>query len=217
MGSFKPLLPLGNTSVIEKSVRMFESAGINNINVVVGYKSNELLPILKPLKVNIIANNNYSEGMFSSVKAGIRIIEPSIEAFFFLPGDIPLVLPKTITALITAYRSNSAGIIYPCLNGERGHPPLISTAYRDTILSWDKEGGLRSLLQEYEADVLDIEVEDQGVLQDMDTPLDYQRVRESVSGYVIPSVHECHRLLDNWEVPEQVQRHCQTVAQVAEG
>jgi CTP:molybdopterin cytidylyltransferase MocA len=87
-----------------------------------------MIIVLKSLPVDVIENGNYPSGMFSSVKAGVKAITPEVEAFFMQPVDIPLITPLTIKKILAAYRVHKAGVIYPCFNGKRGHPPLISTA-----------------------------------------------------------------------------------------
>ncbi|SHK38461.1 DVU_1551 family NTP transferase [Desulforamulus aeronauticus] len=215
MGSFKPLLPLAGSTVIEKSVSVFRSMGIQEITVVVGHRAKELLPVLSRMGVNIIYNRDYASGMFSSVKAGVSSIKASVEAFFLLPGDIPLVRPATVARLVDVYLNCPSGIIYPCFKGERGHPPLISAGYQAAILAWEKDGGLRTLLEEFAAEARDVEVTDQGVLLDMDTPGDYQKIRETLPRDTIPSIKDCLALLKNAAVPASVTQHCQAVAKVA--
>ena len=60
----------------------------------------------------------------------------------------------------------------------RGHPPLISASYRDSILSWHGDGGLKALLMQFEGDSATVETGDEGILLDMDTPEDYERLQE---------------------------------------
>lgn len=176
MGAFKPLLPLGETTVIEKAVSSFLAAGIQDIRVVVGHRADEVIPVLDRLGVKSIINGHYSRGMYSSVTAGVRSFEPEVQAVFLLPGDNPLVKPQTILELIKFYKESEAGIIYPCFKGLRGHPPLISARYIKSILAWNQPGGLRVLLSNYARDALKVEVADQGVVLDMDNPTDYQKV-----------------------------------------
>lgn len=176
MKSFKPLLPLGESTVVEKAVEGFVKAGIKDILVVVGHRAEQLLPILDRLPVRTIYNTNFSEGMFSSICAGVKGLTPEVEAFFLLPVDNPIVNPSTLIKLKETFYAAQAGIIYPNYQGMRGHPPLISSRYVNDVLSWDKPGGMRAILDQYENNALDLEVDDQGILLDMDTPDDYQRM-----------------------------------------
>jgi CTP:molybdopterin cytidylyltransferase MocA len=63
MGAFKPLLPFGDTTVMERSIALFRRAGIRDIRVVVGHNSSELLPLLKRLQALPLLNERYQEGM----------------------------------------------------------------------------------------------------------------------------------------------------------
>lgn len=176
MKRFKPLLPLGQSTVVEKAVEAFVKAGILDIRVVVGHRADELLPVLDRLKVNSIYNPDFPEGMFSSICAGVKNLTPEVEAFFLLPVDNPIINPSTITKLKETFYAAESAIVYPTYQGMRGHPPLISSRYVNDVLSWDKPGGMRAILEQYENNALDLEVDDGGILLDMDTPDDYQQM-----------------------------------------
>ena len=176
MGTLKALLPLGRATVIEEAVRRFHAAGVDDVRVVTGHRAGELAPVLRKLGVKEIFNPDYEQGMFASVRAGVRSLEPGISAFFLLPADIPLVKPGTIKGLLHASRHRGAMIVYPRFRGSRGHPPLISTALVGNLPP-DCEGGLRAFLGRYSAVALDLEVMDEAILLDCDTPEDYRRLQ----------------------------------------
>lgn len=181
MRAFKPLLPFGETTVLERSIDLFRAADIADIRVVVGHRADELLPLLKSRQIRPLLNERYQEGMFSSVVAAAASLEPESEAFFLLPVDFPLVRRETVEMLLRAWRNAAGGILYPAFNGRRGHPPLLATSYRDVILSWQGDGGLSALLQQYQGDAATIETGDEGILLDMDTPEDYERLQSRCS------------------------------------
>lgn len=175
LGAWKPLQPLGPSTFIEEAVRRFRTAAVEDIRVVTGHRAEDLAPVLKKLGVREVFNPDYDQGMFASVRAGVRSLEPGIAAFFLLPVDIPLVSPRNLTGLLQAYRQGGARIVYPRFQGKRGHPPLIASACVAGLpLAW--EGGLRAFLSRYENVALDLEVMDEAVLLDCDTPEDYQRL-----------------------------------------
>ena len=215
MGRLKSLLPLGEATVIERSIGSFLAAGVQDVRVVLGYRSGEIARVLEASGVAIVMNHDYQEGMYSSIKAAVRSLEPKVEAFFLLPGDLPLVRWQTVQRLITVFAESGKGIVYPCFNGERGHPPIISTRYAQKILSWNGRGGLRALLNQYDADALNVEITDPGVLLDMDTPEDYQRAVQWFRGGYIPSVQECMELLQELKVDGRIMEHGRAVAQLA--
>ena len=87
MEDFKPLLPLGNKCVTERVLHAFRAAGITDLIVVTGHRADELQRVVAPLKVRCVENSRYHQGMFSSVRTGIRALAASCEAFFIHPAD----------------------------------------------------------------------------------------------------------------------------------
>ncbi|MDR3604006.1 MAG: nucleotidyltransferase family protein [Syntrophaceae bacterium] len=178
MSEFKPLLKFGAKTVLERVVEAFWHAGVEDVRVVVGHREHDLTPVLERRHIRWIKNERYQEGMLSSIKAGVASIEQDIDGFFVTPVDIPLVRTSTIAAIVDAFRESGKLICYPNFLGRRGHPPLISTQYRDEILQWDKPGGLKGFLQQKEVEAIDLTVQDERILLDMDTLEDYQRLLE---------------------------------------
>jgi molybdenum cofactor cytidylyltransferase len=179
MGAFKPLLPFGSTTVIERVIATIREAGVETIRVVVGWQAEQLIAVLARCGVSWVRNERFEDGMFSSVQAGVRGLPSGLRAFFILPGDMPLVQPATLVRLIAEWDARPGGIVYPCHEGKRGHPPLIAADYIPEILLATPSAVLRELLARHAEDARDIEVADPGILVDLDTPDDYQ---ESLRG-----------------------------------
>jgi molybdenum cofactor cytidylyltransferase len=215
MGEFKPLLPLGRSTAIERAVGSFREAGVRDVRVVVGYRAEEITPILARLGAQAVFNVHYDAGMYSSVVAGVGSLSRDTGVFFLLPGDSPLVKPRTVRELLRAWGESRAGIIYPCFLGRRGHPPLISTTYVETILAGERPGGLRAVLARHEDAALDVEVTDQGVLIDVDTPADYQKALAYSLREDIPTEEECRAILGKLKVPQEVIAHSRLMADVS--
>jgi molybdenum cofactor cytidylyltransferase len=174
MGAFKPLLPFGSTTVIERVIATIHEAGVETVRVVVGWQAEQLIPVLARRRIPWVRNERFEDGMFSSVQAGVRSLPSGLRAFFILPGDMPLVHPSTLTQLIAAWDAQPGGIVYPCHEGKRGHPPLIASAYLPEILRETLSGSLRELLGRHANIARDIEVTDAGILLDLDTPEAYR-------------------------------------------
>lgn len=178
MGMLKPLLPLGRETVIERVIHIFRSAGIPDILVVIGHGAERLTPLLKKKFVRWVINENYDEGMFSSVQAGVKRLHQCSRAFFLHPVDIPLIRISTLQKLMDTFREGKADIYRPCYQGKRGHPPLIAPVLVPYILEFKEPGGLRSLLSRHEERSLDVECDDPGVLKDLNTPEDYEEMQQ---------------------------------------
>ena len=195
-GEFKPLLPLGEETILERVVRLFQGNGIDDIRVVTGHRAAEVIPVLKPLGIQTVHNEDYHKGMLSSVKAGLRSQRPDGQALFLQPVDIPLVRPRTLTALIRAFSEGKGKILYPTFRGRRGHPPLIAIRYVECLLAWNGEGGVRAFLERYEPDAIEVPVVDEYVLFDVDTPVDYLEIKARYKTYDIPTIDESLVLLE---------------------
>ncbi|WP_061214005.1 nucleotidyltransferase family protein [Syntrophomonas wolfei] len=176
MTSMKALLPLGETTVLERVAAAFRQAGITDIRVVTGYRRELFLPLLQKLVLREIYNPFYAEGMFSSVQSGVSSLEPGSEAFFIMPVDIPLLKAATLQTLLEHFDHKQAEVFHPCYQGRRGHPPLLAYSMRQRILQWEGAGGLKGLLRQHEDKSVNIAVPDKAILLDMDTAEQYQHL-----------------------------------------
>lgn len=179
MDGFKPLLTIRGKKLIEHVADLFKEAGIDDLVTVVGHRSAELIPVVEAVSSRWVVNLHYSEGMFSSVQCGVKVLRGSCDAFFLLPVDIPLVSPSTISALLDGLKKNPAApVCYPQFQSRRGHPPLVATSLIDTILEYDGQGGMRGMLRGYEGRAMTVEVEDRFIIEDIDTRADLVRLKK---------------------------------------
>jgi molybdenum cofactor cytidylyltransferase len=176
MGSFKPLLKFGDYTAIETIIKAHLNSGIEDIIVVVGHRDNEVREAVKDYNVKCVKNENYTQGMFSSVVSGLQAIEGEAGAFFVHPVDIPLVKENTLKSLKCKYIHSGKGIIYPTFCERKGHPPLIDCKYKQAILDSNGDGGLKRILDKYKDDAEFYSTFDEAVLKDMDTPEDYENL-----------------------------------------
>jgi molybdenum cofactor cytidylyltransferase len=217
MGEFKPLLPLGEMTILKRVIHLFQSVGVTDILVVVGYRSDDLLPLIVQWGVRWVVNEHYWEDMFSSVVVGVNSLDSDREAFFLLPVDVPLVRRQTILDLLEAYRIHKEKDIFsPVFMGRQGHPPLIAARHAEAVKRWTGQGGLRSFLEQYKYRTQEVEVADECILLDLDTPSDYQEMLTRYRRYAIPTVQECMVLLTKkFAVNKTVFNHCREVARLS--
>ena len=214
MGFFKPLLPLGKSLAIARTVDTFRQAGLEDIRVITGYKQELLTPVLNRLGVTVLTNPGFSAGMYSSIQAGVSTLEDAIDAFFLLPGDCPLVKPGTIHALMAAYLRDPSSVIYPVYEGRRGHPPLLCARLRRLIAEHSPENGLNSLLEDYIHDFREVPVEDPNIHLDMDTALSHMKI-DGDELVPFPSADACIKLLENAGTSPHIILHAREVARIA--
>lgn len=216
MGEFKPLLPFGDATVLERDIALFRYAGIEDVRVVIGHRAADLLPLLERLNSRPVMNERYDDGMFSSVRAGVASLGDDVEAFFLLPVDLPLVRRETISMLANAFRGGNGSILYPAFFGKRGHPPLIASRYREEIIAWCGAGGLKSFLTRHDPEAVNIETEDESILLDMDTLAEYDRLRSAWRKNALPTAEECVKLLvTTFSAEMPLVDHCRNVSKLA--
>jgi len=172
--NYKMTLPLGEKTVLEHTVDALLSV-CSKVIVVAGHNADKCRRVLEDRKeVKIITNPDFEKGMFSSVKQGVK--ELASDTFFVLPGDQPMVRPQTLTRIL----ATDGDIVNPSFKGKKGHPVLFRNDCRQGILDMSKEGILRDFIHSRGAEVVD--VEDEGVLLDIDTDEDYEKIKRTFFG-----------------------------------
>jgi molybdenum cofactor cytidylyltransferase len=175
MGSPKMLLPFNGSSMIENVISNVLESKADKILVVLGSSGPEIEKLIRTKPVNYCYNENYRDGMLSSVKCGFRHIPVSSEAVLIYQGDQPLISSLTTDIIIDSYFASQKGIVLPVYHKRRGHPVLIDKKYRNDIEKLNPSIGLRSLSYNFREDVLEVVVNDPGILRDFDTYSDYQK------------------------------------------
>ncbi len=175
MGSCKQLLPLGNRRVIDCCLETLTAAGINEIVVVVSRNAEEVAEAARIYPVKIVVNTHIDGDMASSVRVGRNALLPDSTGVIVTLCDYPLLLPSTLSLLMAKHQVSPESIIIPCHAGQRGHPLLFP---RQVLNGLADEQILRDLVHHGQAKIIHLDVEDSGVLIDMDTPEDYRRILE---------------------------------------
>jgi molybdenum cofactor cytidylyltransferase len=173
MGLPKMLLKFDGITMIEKVIENVKLADLGNAIVVLGSGSEEIKELVEKASFRHCYNENFSEGMLSSVKCGFRDLPENVAAALVFQGDQPFISPAVIRSLINAYLSSAKGIVIPVYNNKRGHPLLVDGKYRNNIELLDPEKGLRELARCFSDDVLEVQSDEPGILRDFDTYEDY--------------------------------------------
>lgn len=174
MGAFKPLLPFDGMTVIERCIANLRAADAETIAVVTGHRGAELERRLRSQNLILVRNADYAATqMFDSLRLGLRALPGDCGTILLTPGDVPLVKTETVRALTAAA---AGGFACPVCAGRRGHPVALDAVYRDALLAWNGEGGLRGAVAALGIPVTEVEVSDAGMSHDLDTPADYEAV-----------------------------------------
>jgi molybdenum cofactor cytidylyltransferase len=175
MGFPKMLLQINGKNMIEKVIENVAESDTDGILVVLGASRERLVDLVSTYDVKYCYNENYKEGMLSSVQCAFRNLPTDIEAVLVFQGDQPFISPVVADSVIKAFRTSGKGIVIPVFNGKRGHPLLLDRKYREEIEMLDPDEGLRSIARIYSDDVFEVETADPGILKDFDTYDDYMK------------------------------------------
>lgn len=215
MKSIKPILKIGEKTSILWIIETFRLAGIEDINVVTGYHSDEIESVIKSHNVKIIKNNYPQYGMFSSVKKGVEALGSDKTGFFIIPADMPMVKAQTINKIIEKIDINEMQLIMPSFLNKNGHPLYVSSHFFDEILSMDVESSLRDLLLKYSNFRYIVPCADKGTVMDMDYSKDYEIMVKYYESREFPDLDECEAMLNIMKASENVIKHSQKVAELS--
>ena len=180
MGSFKPLLPIGDKTVIERAIRVSKAVGIQQIIVVTGHNREALLPVLKREGAKEVFNSEFEKGMFTSIQSGAAAMPPETDGFFIMPVDCPLITEAVLTSLMRQFEPDKFAV--PCYRGKKGHPLLVPRCYLREIADHHGEGGLKAITDRDYSKMKRIETGHEGVVMDMDTPGAYEEIKAYLAG-----------------------------------
>ena len=127
--------------------------------------------------MRFVVNAHAEMGQLSSVIAGVNAADrPGVHGVLVTPVDTPLILPGTVHALLTAFASHRAAIVRATCQGRHGHPVIFGRRVFDALRHADPAVGAKAVVHAHASDLIDLEVDDPGVLHDIDGPDDYARV-----------------------------------------
>lgn len=175
MSAQKLLLPLKGVPVITRVVDEVLASPVDEVLVVVGQDRAAIEHALQGRPVTLAVNPEVGGEMLSSVRQGLRALSSQARAALVVLGDQPAISRAVVAELVVAFDRRGGGIAVPTFQGKRGHPLLLSTAYRDEILRSYDAVGLRGLLKDRAGDVIEVPVSVPGILEDLDSPADYLR------------------------------------------
>jgi len=216
MKTFKPLMPIGDKTMIETTIENYRSIGVDEIVVVTGFRAEDIEKQLERQNVKFVKNANFTGShMFDSVCIGLREIADLVDYIFITPADSPFVQKFTLKKMLDEITESKVNFVRPSFEGRNGHPLLVGERAINTILEHDGKDGLRGVIPKLADNHKIIPVIDPGIVMDADTIYDYLKLLEFEEERKCPSVEMCKKIQEYFEVPDSVIRHSGKVAEVA--
>jgi len=168
-GGAKLMADVRGEPLLNHTIRSLLDGGVSRVVVVVPPVSAMMVPLLADVRVMTAVNPDPARGMFSSIQAGASGAVGDV--LLVLPGDMPFVRPATVTALLEAAQESGVAVS-PRYRGRRGHPIALPGRLRAAILAGKADATLSAVLAADGIARIDIDVEDPGILKDVDEPGD---------------------------------------------
>ncbi len=179
MGFPKVLMPWGSRSIVSHIVATLLTSSIDPVFVVAGGVFQEIESELTGEKVcRVVYNPHYQNGeMIVSLKTGLRLLAEDVHAVFVVLGDQPQIETNIVIQIAEEYRRNQHKIIIPSHQMKRGHPWLLSRDLFEDMLSAPDDQKLNEFHKSHTNDIFHLPVDSACILQDLDTPEDYEKYR----------------------------------------
>jgi molybdenum cofactor cytidylyltransferase len=164
--------PLAGTPIALAAARNLLDAVPESI-AVVRPRAQELAKMLRDAGCTTVVCKNAGEGMGTSLAAGVRA-SLDVDGWIVTLADMPFIRPETIRTVLRAL-GEGAAIAAPSFRGERGHPVGFAKRFYAELSSLHGDEGAREVLTRHPDGIVLCEVDDPGVLRDIDEPSDLTR------------------------------------------
>jgi len=134
-----------------------------------------LQALLRSTGIETVINERADLGMGTSLACGVRASQASA-GWCILPADMPGVMVSTTQKIVDAVQ-NGAALVAPSYRGIRGHPVAFHRKFSKLLQTLDGDRGARTILEEHHEELLQLPVDDAGVLEDIDTPDELEKLR----------------------------------------
>lgn len=171
LGSPKQLAEVGGERLLERAVRIAQAAGLSPIIVVLGARALDVQAACRLTGVHVVINQEWTEGMASSVRLGVLAAGEAAEGLVLMTCDQPAANASHLHSLVE--RGGTDGVVGSHYAGRNGVPAYFPRSRFVELVDLRGDTGARAMLEEAPA------VELPGGELDVDTPeaLELARLR----------------------------------------
>ena len=171
-GSNKLLQAVDGVPMVLRAVNAALASKAASVTVVLGHEAEKVEALLAGRRVNLVHNPDFTQGMSTSLRSGIQALPGEAEAAVVLLADMPRISAMQVDRLIDAFDSKQPAIVVPQRNGKRGNPILWPREFFAAMQAVSGDKGARGLLEEHPQRIHSIEMDDDAIHADVDTPED---------------------------------------------
>ena len=176
-GSVKQTTEYDGAPLIRRAVDLANAVCGNRVILVLGHEWRAVRDACSPLHGFIVRNDEFSDGIGSSIAAGIRPIRHTARAAIVLLADQPLISATHLDALIRAWSGDTSEIVATSFSDASGPPTLFAAGCFDGLTRLRGDSGGRRLLRDERFKLKTVRFE--AAAADIDTPEDLRRISHS--------------------------------------
>jgi molybdenum cofactor cytidylyltransferase len=178
-GPNKLLAEVDGAPMVAYVARRLLASRARPIIAVLGNQADAVDTALGKLPVERVRNPEFAGGLSTSVKRGIAALPPDLDGALICLGDMPLISGRHIDRLIAAFNPlEGRAIVVPTCRGKRGNPVLWSKRFFPEMAELAGDVGAKHLIGEHAELVVEVEMEDDAILVDIDTPEALEALRQ---------------------------------------
>ena len=167
----KLLVPINGKPMIALTVETIIASKASSVAAVTGFERQKIQEAIKNSNIEFIHNKNFQNGISSSVVTAIKSAPEDCSAILIGLGDMPKITVSHINKLIDAYNPlEGRAICVPTWKGKRGNPVLWARRFFPEMLQLKGDFGAKELMGKYAELVVEVEMNDNGIIIDIDTP-----------------------------------------------
>ena len=167
----KLLVPINGKPMIALTAETIIASKASSVAAVTGFEHQKIQEAIKNSNIEFIHNKNFQNGISSSVVTAIKSAPEDCSAILIGLGDMPKITVSHINKLIDAYNPlEGRAICVPTWKGKRGNPVLWARRFFPEMLQLKGDFGAKELMGKYAELVVEVEMNDNGIIIDIDTP-----------------------------------------------
>jgi len=172
MGEINKLLAdIGGGAMVRHVVDNVLGSTADPVVVVTGHEADRVRAALAGCRVTFAENPDFADGLSTTLKAGLAALPADVDGAIVCLADMPKVSPAVIDRLIAAFDPvEGRAIVVPTRRGKRGNPVLFARRFFAAMAAVSGDVGARHIIGEHDESVVEVEVDDESVLTDIDTP-----------------------------------------------
>ena len=179
MGTAKPLLTVSvGETFVSRLLTTLREGGIA-APLVVGRADDDLLrrEVARPCGEYVGNPNADAGGQLSSLLAGLAAADRGgLRGLLVVPVDAPLLTSSTVATLLAVFDATLAPVVRPRYHGRHGHPVVFARSVFADLRRADPNLGAKAVLRAHERSIVNVDVDDPGVVGDVDTPDSYREL-----------------------------------------